>query len=431
MAQPKTHDVRKPYRSESILAEGHTISNNTWETHLNCNQLVLGPSGTGKTRNFLKPNLLQMNASYLVLDTKGLLYEEVGPILAANGYRVENLDFTDVCGTVGYDPLDHIRRDPVTGAPSQRDILSVSDAICPVENGHEPFWDHAAANYFASFVAYVLETMPPERHTMAEVVDLFEEVVSNKNEYENHFEGLEVTHPDSFALALYRRYSGGITADKMHASILGIIAEKIRCLGFREALDMYALEPKVDFAGMGHEKVALFVTVSDVDYSLMPLTNLFVTQAFQALVEEADKCPGGMMPWPVRLYLDDFSNLRIPDFERIISVTRSREIWCTLLCQTVAQLNGLYGMAGAQTIMGNCDTQLVLAFQDMATANYYESFAGKTAERLIATPLGKSWLFVRGRPGELVVKYDVDSHPAMLEHNSGASVCEPDINTSL
>ena len=401
---------RSAYSSESILAADRTLSNDSWETGLNCNQLVIGPAGSGKTRNFLMPNLLQANASYLVLDTKGQLFREVGPVLAARGYEVENIDFTDVCGTVGYDPLDHIRRDPATLEPSQRDIISVASALCPVENGHDPFWDRAAANYLASFIAYVLEAFPRELQTMDRVVELFERTGSIEK-LEDLFASLAQTHPESFALRIYRRASSGFTAEKMHASIMGIIAEKMMALSFKEACDLYHMPRKVDFAAMGHAPVALFVTVSDVDHSLRGLTDLFVTHAFQGLIEEADACSGGVLPRPVRLFLDDFSNLQIPHFDDIISIVRSREIWCTILCQSISQLHTRYGASGSETIVANCDVQLVLAFADNTTTSTYAPLAQKTMDALRATPLDESWLFVRGRPAERVAKYDVAKHP--------------------
>ncbi len=408
------NDKRTAYQTESILAEGVTIDNDTWSSGLNCNQLVLGPSGSGKTRNFLKPNLLQANASFLVMDTKGQLYHETGGILAELGYDVQNIDFTNVCGTIGYDPLDYIRRDPVTGEPNQRDIISVASALCPAENFSDPFWDHAAANYLASFIAYVLEVFPQEMHTMDRVIELYEQV-GDPEELKGLFESLAQTHPHSYALRIYRRVSSGMAADKMHASIMGIIAEKMMTLSFKEAVALYHAERKVDFARMGHEKVALFVTVSDVEHSLRLLTDLFVSQALQGFIDEADACEGGMLPQPVRLFLDDFSNLNVQHFDDIISVIRSREIWCTILCQSVSQLHTRYGVSGAETIMANCDVQLVLAFSDNTTTKSFAPLAAKTADSLRATPLDQAWLFVRGQKAQRVHKFDVTKHPRWRE----------------
>lgn len=408
----------------TILAAGRELPCDTRATGLNNNLLVLGPSGSGKTRHVLKPNLLQMGPSFLVLDTKGQLCREMGPTLARHGYNVQSVNFADLLGTsavrrvpgvtaVGYNPLAHVRRDPVTGRPSQQDILSLAKAICPVEDFQQPFWDHAAANYLSCCIAYALEELPREEQTMRSVTRLVEEFPTGATE--RLMRELEVTNPESFALAVWRRTSVTQRAERTHASILCILAEKLMCLSFDAAYALYEMPCQVDFARLGHERTALFVTVSDVDRSLDPLTSLFVTQAIRGLMREADACPEGRLPVPVRLMLDDFSNLWVPDFADVISVLRSREIWCTLLLQTVSQLEQRYGKAAAQTIVGNCDAQLVLAFQDATTAAAFADRANRLPSSLLATPLDRAWLFVRGRPGEEVRRYELSDHPLYAE----------------
>ncbi|WP_455137282.1 type IV secretory system conjugative DNA transfer family protein [Thermophilibacter sp.] len=406
--------------TETILAHDRALSCDTRATGLNNNLLVLGPSGSGKTRHVLKPNLLQMGSSFLVLDTKGLLCREVGPVLAAHGYDVQRVDFTDLDGAagaqagprdaavVGYNPLAHIRRDPVTGVPVQQDVISVASSICPTELGDDPFWEHAAANYLTCCIAYALEELPPAEQHLGSVARLVEEMGDGMVRL---MAELEVSRPDSYALSVWRRISASRSADKTNGSIMAILAEKLMCLAFGSAVGLYTRPRQADFARMGHERVALFVTVSDTDRSLDPLTSLFVTQALRCLMREADRCPEGRLPVPVRLMLDDFSNLRIPGFADAIAVLRSREVWCTLLLQTVSQLEERYGDAGARTIVGNCDAQLVLGFQDTQTATAYAERADRPASRLLATPLDRAWLFVRGRVGEQVRRYELEDHP--------------------
>ena len=413
-----------PTAGKTILAHGRTLSCNTRETGLNNNMLVLGPSGSGKTRHVLKPNLLQMNASFLVIDTKGLLAREVGPTLAAYGYRVQVVNFADLACSdrvpgahrVGYNPLDHIRRD-AQGRPNQQDILSVCNAICTVENHDDPFWDHAAANYLAACVAYTLEKLPREEQTLRSVVKLIEAIATGETDM--LIENLARQNPQSFAVNIWRRAKVTAGAPKMHASILGILSEKLMCLTFDSAYRLYEEPRKVDFAAMGHARVALFVTVDDIDRSLDPLTSLFVTQALHELMHEADRCPQGRLPVAVRLFLDDFSNLSIPDFVDAIGVVRSREIWCTLLLQTYAQLVQKYGEAGASTIVGNCDSQLVLGFQDADTAQYFAAKADRLPGSLLFSPLDRAWLFVRGSKGEQVERYRLEDHPCYSELPEG------------
>ena len=339
--------------SSTILAKDRTLSCDTRQTGLNNNALVIGPSGAGKTRNVLKPNLLQMNASYIVLDTKGTLCREVGPVLAAHGYRVQCLNFADL-NTVpalapgiercGYNPLRHIRR-KADGRPNQQDILSVAKAICPIEDNNQPFWDHAAANLLSCLIAYVTEQLPADEQTISSVIKLIEHLQDGATG--RLFDDLITTDPQSYALSLWRRYAITQNAERMHASIVGILAEKVMCLGFDGAAQLYRECHQVDFASMGHTPCSLFVTVSDIDRNLDPLTGLFISQAFMGLIREADRQPDGSLPVPVRFMLDDFANLQIPQIDNVLSIIRSRNIWATLLLQSTNQLDALYGEARA------------------------------------------------------------------------------------
>ena len=407
----------------TILAENRTLSCDTRSTGLNNNLLVIGPSGSGKTRHVLKPNLLEMGSSFIVLDTKGTLAREMGPVLATHGYAVDCLDFADLSAIgrrtlprgvrdVGYNPLAFVRYN-AAGAPVQQDIISVARAICPVEDESQPFWDHAASNLLSCLIAYVLEQLPERERHFGSVVTLAEHMEDKVTV--RLLDELEATAPTSFALALWRRYAPTLTAEKMHASISGILAEKIMCLGFDGARELYTRTHQVDFTRLGHSRCALFVTISDIDRSIDPLTSLFVTQAFAALIREADAQPDGRLPVPVRLMLDDFANLNIPNIDDILAVIRSREIWCTLQLQSINQLEAIYGRPRALSIMGNCDTHLVLAFQDIESAHCYAERANKLASTLLATPLDRSWLFVRGQAGEQVTRYDLTAHPRYFE----------------
>ena len=405
----------------AILAQDHTLSCNTRQTGLNNNMLVIGPSGAGKTRNVLKPNLLQMNASYIVLDTKETLCREVSPVLAAHGYRVGRLNFADLDDIAplpegveqcGYNPLSHIRRGR-DGMPNQQDTISVAKAICPIEDQSQPFWDHAAANLLSCLIAYVCEQLPIEEQTFSSVIDLCEHLQDRATA--RIFDDLQTTDPTSYALSLWRRYPPTITAEKMHASIMGILAEKVMCLGFEGARRLYTDANQIDFAAMGRERRALFITVSDLDRSLDPLTNLFVTQAFAGLIRHADAQPDGRLAIPVRFMLDDFANLQMPQIDNVLSIIRSREIWATLLLQSTNQLDALYGEARARSIMGNCDTHLVLAFQDPESARVFSDRADALPSTLMATPIDRSWLFVRGRTPEQVERFRLEDHPLYAE----------------
>ena len=423
---PKTVD-RSAYQGEYLLTAQQSVNTDSWQTGLNNNVLVLGCSGGGKTRHHLLPNLLQAQGSYIVLDGKGTLFNQVGPYLKRRGYRVDRLDFTTMDGTVGYDPLDHVRWS--YGMPNQQDIIAIASAICPVQTfNSDPFWERAAANYLASYIAYVLETCEPPHCNFSTVISVFE--AACEGQVGKMFDDLEHECPDSYAVSLYRRARCTCGAERMHSSIMGILAANLLPFGFPSVRGSFCRENRVEFSQYGKKKRALFVTMDDLDQSLSPLTSLFIQQAFTNLCDCADKnCAEGRLPVPVRFMLDDFANLNLPDFDNVLSVIRSREISCTVVCQTVSQLSARYGSDAANAIVGNCDTQLVMAFQDVETAQYFGVRANRTASALLETPQGQWWVFRRGEKGQLQAANRLEAHPAYAEYEEARAegfASEPD-----
>lgn len=408
-----TENSRAAYAGELILTSTRSESMDSWATGLNNNVLVLGCSGSGKTRNFLKPNLLQCEGSYVVLDSKGRLFREMGPCLSAHGYTVDCLDFTTMEGTIGYDPLHHVRWR--NGRPLAQDVISVASALFPrSEMGDDPFWAGAAANYVASYIAYVFEALPDREWNMASVVSVYEQACEGNAEA--LFSDLSRQDPESYAVSLYRRAKSTARAEKMHSSIMGIIAANLMPLTFDGALASFRKVDQIDFCDLGRERRVLFVTMDDMDRSLAPLTSLFIRQAFSSLCDFADaKCESGRLPVPVRFMLDDFANLTLPYFDDVLSVIRSREISCTIICQTVSQLEARYNQAIANSIIGNCDRHLVLGFQDERTARYFSLRANKTATTLLETPADNWWLFERGHRGACEPGYKIEEHPRYFD----------------
>lgn len=406
-------NARAAYAGQLILTSGHAASMDSWATGLNNNVLVLGCSGSGKTRNFLKPNLLQCEGSYIVLDSKGRLYDEMAPFLRAHGYVVDRLDFTTMDGEIGYDPLHHVRWRK--GHPLAQDIIAIASALFPrADMGDDPFWAGAAANYVASYIAYVFEALPEREWNMASVVSVYEQACEGNAEA--LFADLSKQDPDSYAASLFRRARSTARADKMHSSIMGIIAANLLPLTFDGALASFRKAQQIDFCDLGRERRALFVTMDDMDRSLAPLTSLFIRQAFSSLCDFADtRCDGGRLPVPVRFMLDDFANLTLPGFDDVLSVIRSREVSCTIICQTVSQLEARYDQAVANSIIGNCDRNLVLGFQDERTAKYFALRANKLPSTLLETPAGNWWLFERSRRGICEPAYALEQHPRYRE----------------
>ena len=409
---------RAAYQGNIVFTKHIAANTDSWQTGMNNNILVLGCSGSGKTRNHLKPNLMQCQGSYIVLDTKGSLYDEMGAYLALQGYKVDQLDFTTMGGTCGYDPLHQVRIE--NGKPNQQDIIAIASAICPKEaQQSDPFWGLAAANYLSSYIAYVFEALPEREWSMASVIKLFE---SGTGKIQHLFNDLAMHNPDSYAASLFNRSKATCGAEKMHSSILGIIAANLLPFGFKGALDSYANPNRIDFSSFGREKRALFVTVDDIDHSLEGLTSLFIEQAFTRLCSSADRdYTVHRLPIPVRFILDDFANLNIPHIDDMLAVIRSREISATIICQTVSQLEARYGTAAANSIIGNCDRQLLLAVQDEATARYFSLRANKPAFALLETPANTWWYFERGKRGKQDGAYQLDQHP---EYPFYQAICE-------
>ena len=393
-----------------ILADGVTVSNDTWATGLANHDLIIGPTGGGKTRSYVLPNLLSSQESFVVTDSKGTLRRQVGGILERRGFRVLELDFSDLLHSQwGYNPLRFIRYDEQRGCWNEQDIITVAAALVPVEDRTQPFWEYAARNLLEALIGYTLECLPAEEHDLTSVVRLFAEAETGV--LDELMRELCTIDPDGFVAMRWRSLQTCRRADKMYGSILGILAQKISNFSFSGAQEMFINPNQVDFAAISHTPTAVFVRVSDNDFSLNNLTSLFYTQALQIFMAEADSRPDGRLQIPVRLYLDDFANLNIPDIDKTISVIRSREISVSIAIQSITQLEGLYGHAKAVTIIDNCDHLLYLGGQSVETARFIAVKANKPASAILNMPLGKAWLFERGNAPREVKKYDLTRHP--------------------
>lgn len=393
-----------------ILANGITVSNDTWATGLANHDLIIGPTGGGKTRSYVVPNLLSSQESFIVTDSKGSLRRQVGGILERRGFRVLELDFTNLMHSPwGYNPLRFIRWDGDRQCWNEQDIITVAAALVPVTSRTDPFWDLSARNYAEALIGYTLDNLPREEHTLVSVAKLFAEAETGI--LDELMREYCTICPDSFAAMRWKSLQGGRKADKTYSSILAILSQKLSNFSFSGVQKMSVNQKQIDFAEISREPTAVFVHVSDCDFSLSNLTSLFYTQALQALIAEADSLPDNRLQIPVRLYLDDFANLIIPDMDKTISVIRSREISVSIVLQSITQLEGLYGHDKAMTIIDNCDHLLYLGGQSVETARFISTKANKPASAILNLPLGKAWLFERGNSPREVKKYDLTRHP--------------------
>ena len=398
-----------------ILADGQQVSNDTWATGLNNNDVIIGPSGAGKTRGYVLPNILQCNESMIICDTKGALGEQTWHLLQLNGYRAMELNLTNCwASTIGYNPLRFIRHDYGRKNYNEQDILRISASLVPVEIQKDPFWDYSARMLLEVLIGYLLDCQPQEEHTLDNVVLLLSEMGGGKagallDEY------AEIA-PESFTATRWRLFTNLTKADKTAACIQGILAQKLAPLIFDGLSDLYSRKEQLDFAAMGRQKTALFLTISDTDRSLDRLAALLYAQALQELCRTADKNADRRLNTPVRFYLDDFAcNAVIPDFDKIISVIRSREISVSIVLQSISQLESLYSHPQALSILNNCDNMLYLGGTDVETARYISAKANKPVSTILNMPLDSAWLFTRGQEPKRVRKYDLTSHPQYQE----------------
>lgn len=402
-------DSNNTYR---ILAHGHTISNDTWITGLNNNDLIIGPSGAGKTRGYVKPNILQCSESMVITDTKGALCPDVGTVLAQEGYKVVEINLADCAlSPYGYNPLAYIRQDR-DGHYMEQDILTLAACMVPIENQDEPYWELSARIYLESAISYVLEALPEEERHLGSVVRLVGEMGRN-GKYKKLMVELEVVDPASFALSRYRLFqSVADNAERTAACIFSFLASKLAPFSFGDAVRIFNNPKRINIKELGRKKTAVFLTISDTDDAMYRLANIFYTQALHTLCNLADKSLGHRLKVPVRFYLDDFaSNVVIPDFDRIISVIRSREISVSIIIQSLSQLESLYGQARAMTILNNCDNMLCLgAGRDISTARYISYQVNKPVSAILNTPLDNAWLLTRGGKAEQVAKFDLRQH---------------------
>lgn len=460
--------------SRRYLTNGYTISNDTWKTRLNNNDLICGASGCGKTRGYVIPNIKMADHSMIICDTKGVLYGEYKEELRQKGFKVFNIDFTSETSQCGYNPFRYIRRNSQTGLYREDDIQKLADAICPIESSNDKFWEQSAKMFLAALIAFTLEAYPVEYHNFETVrklsvilgkayegagadndkqqrkwvqekyVDKFNyskpveidedgnevyimkksEIVSTVHQqpivpysFETMLSEHEEKYPKSIAAKIYNTFKCCANADKMYASIMGIVAEKLNFLVSNEQIALYNNRRQIQFETLGKNKIALFLTVSDVDRSKDKLVNILYTQALDTLVRSADKdFSDHRLEVPVRFILDDFAaGAIIPEFDNIISVIRSREIYVSIIIQSVSQLYDKYGEYKSATILNNCDHMIYLGGQDVATAQYISARANKTLSSIIEQPLTATYLLERGSKALLLYETDTLNETMTME----------------
>lgn len=385
-----------------VLADNVMVSNNTRETGLNNNDLIIGSSGSGKTGGVVVPNLQNISGSLVVSDTKGQLCRMFRDELEEKGYEVRVLDMVNPMRSYGYNPLDGIRR-YADGSYREQDVLTLANTIMPQLDAHEPFWEKAAAGFIAFLIAYCLEVLPKEEQNMTSVCKLYHAYIKPRGDIA--FVKWIEEHPEGLAARKYWEIKGSSNAEKMWSSINEFTNRALEVFQFHETRNIFENPETLDIRDLGRKKMVLFLNVSDTDRAFDDLVNVFYTQALQVLCSEADENPEGRLKVPVRIIMDDFAtSARIPDFDKIISVIRSRDISVTLILQSMTQLESMYENAAATTILNNCDHLLYLGCQDIKTAEYIGYRAYKTPESILCLPRNKAILMTNGEKALVVDK---------------------------
>ena len=410
------------------------------KTARNKNVLVVGGSGSGKTRFFVKPQIMQMHSSYVVTDPKGGLLCETGKMLQLNGYHIKVLNTINFKKSMHYNPFSYIH--------SEKDVLKL--VTCLMQNtkgegkGSDPFWEKAEQLLYTALIGYIWLEAPEEEknfNTLIEMINAME-VREDDEDFENQvdiiFRELKEKNPNHFAVRQYAKYR--LAAGKTAKSILVSCGARLAVFDIAELREVTAYD-ELELDTIGDRKTALFLIMSDTDDSFNFLISMCYTQLFNLLCEKADDVYGGRLPVHVRCLIDECANIgQIPKLEKLIATIRSREISACLVLQAQSQLKAVY-KDNADTIIGNCDSRLFLGGSEPTTLKELSASLGKetidiantsenrgkevshglsfqklgkdlaSVDELSVLDGGKCILQLRGVRPFLSDKYDITKHP--------------------
>ena len=407
----------------------------------NKNILVIGGSGSGKTRFFCKPSLLQGHSSYVCTDPKGTLLPEIGTFLERQKYRIKCLNLINFKKSMRYNPLAYIR--------SEKDVLKLVNALIMNTRGEgdkagEDFWVKAERLYYSALIGYIWYEAPEEEKNFITLLDLINASEAREDDegYQSPvdllFAQLEEKDPDHFAVKQYRKFK--MAAGKTLKSILISCGARLAPFDIKELRDLMETD-ELELDTLGDSKSALFVILSDTDSTFNFVAALMYSQLFNLLCDKADDFYGGRLPVHVRLILDEFANIgQIPNFDKLIATIRSREISASIILQSQSQLKAIY-KDNADTIVGNCDSTLFLGGKEKSTLKEISELLGKetidsynqsenrgsqishglsyqklgkelmTQDELAVMDGGKCIFMLRGVRPFLSDKYDLTRHP--------------------
>lgn len=449
--------------ADKILTQNVRISYDGRKHRRNLLTLICGGSGAGKTRFFALPNLFQCNNSFVALDPKGELARNTGNLLKEQDYEVRVLDLINMDRSHCYNPFAYLKSDNDV----QRLVTNLFKATTPKgSQSNDPFWDTAASMLLMALIFYLKYEAPEEEQNFSMVMEMlrYGEVHEDDDFYQSPldvlFNKLEMKDPNHIAVKYYKDYHSG--SAKTLKSIQITLAARLEKFNL-DAVNKLTITDELDLASIGEKKVALFAIIPDNDTSFNFLVSILYTQLFQQLFWLADHKYQGRLPVHVHFLMDEFANVSLPDdFDKILSVMRSREISVSIILQNLAQLKALFEKQW-ESIVGNCDEFLYLGGNEQSTHKYVSDLLGKATidtntygkstghsgnystnyqntGRELMTPdevrmldNDKAILFIRGERPILDQKYDITGHPRFKDsaQGNGRSFLHGEISESI
>lgn len=432
---------QKPSSNNKLLTQNVSIGLDAKKHRRNLNTLVCGGSGAGKTRFFCKPNLMQCNTSFVILDPKGEILRDTGNLLKEKDYEIKVLDLITMEKSHCYNPFVYLQSDNDV----QKLVTNLFKSTTPKgSQSQDPFWDTSASMLLSALIFYLHYEAPEDEQNFSMVMEMLragaieDEEDPRPSPLDELFAELELKNPEHIALKYYRSYHSG--SAKTLKSIQITLAARLEKFNL-ESLASLTITDEMDLPSLGERKVALFALIPDNDTSFNFLVSILYTQLFQQLFYAADHIHGGSLNVPVHFLMDEFANVSLPDdFDKILSVMRSRGVSVSIILQNLAQLKALFEKQW-ESIVGNCDEFLYLGGNEQSTHKYVSEMLGK--ETIDTNTYGKSTghggnystnfqisgrelltadevrmldnryaiLFIRGERPVIDLKYDILKHP--------------------
>lgn len=439
----------KNYLENKLLSQNVRIGLNGKIHRRNLNTIVIGGSGAGKTRFYCKPNIMQCNTSFVVLDPKGEILRSEGYMLEKEGYVIKVIDLIDMSKSHGYNPFHYIQSD--------KDILKlitnlIRNTTPKGSQSMDPFWEKSETALLEALMLYLYHYAPEDEQNFTMVMEMltYAEVKEDDEEYESPldelFHHLERSDSDSLALKQYQIYKQA--AGKTAKSILISVGVRLAAFNLDSMASLTRFD-ELELDKIGERKTALFAVIPDNDSTFNFLVGMLYTQLFQMLYYQADYVYGGELPIPVHFLMDEFANVALPDeFDKLLSTMRSRQIFVSIILQNLAQIKTLFKDSW-ESIVGNCDELYYLGGNEQSTHKFISEYLGK--ETLDTNTFGKSTghsgsystnyqqtgrelltpdevrllnndyglLFIRGELPIMDKKYDLLKHPNINETTDG------------